>query len=156
MQLKSRFILALLILTFFGPVIAASIVYWQRAKLDLPSSNYGTFVQPLKIKLNNEATLEKKWTLLFVTAATCDADCQHKFYLLQNLRKSLPKDLDKIAILKTINKNISNDLKITTDAVLLVNPQGEYIMRYNDEINLTSVKKIRRDLKRLLMLSHAQ
>ena len=89
-----------LILTFVAvfvlPVVLAKLAldnHW----FNEAATNKGELLQPpLDISSLPQTELSKKWKLLYVLPAECDASCQNALYSLQQIWSALGKEQDRV------------------------------------------------------------
>lgn len=126
-------------------------------------------------------SLKGQWLLLVVAPAGCDRACQDKLYLQRQLREALGKDKDRVdrvwlisdegevppALLPALAQ--ATVLRVPADVLsrwlepapghaledhfYLVDPLGNWMMRFPAGLDLASATKARRDLERLLRAS---
>lgn len=125
--------------------------------------------------------LRGQWLLVSVAAGGCDAACERHLYLQRQLRETLGKDKDRIdwVWLVTDDKPVPQALKpalaqatvlrvdpaqlaawlapaqghLLADHLYLVDPMGNWMMRFPAELDLDSASRAKRDLERLLHAS---
>lgn len=126
------------------------------------------------------ASLKGQWLLVSVAGGACDAACEQKLYLQRQLRESLGRDKDRIdrvwlvsddapvrdallpalqqaTVLRVPQADLARWLQPETgralpDHVYLVDPRGDWMMRFPADLNFNKAK---RDLSRLLKASEA-
>ncbi len=129
----------------------------------------------------NLQTLKDQWLLMSVASGTCDAACTAHLYLQRQLREGLGKDKDRLDWVWLIDDatpltpQLAEALKGATvlrvapqalsawlqpqpgyalkDHLYLVDPRGQWMMRFPPSLDTTSASKVRRDLERLLRAS---
>lgn len=122
--------------------------------------------------------LKDQWLLISVAAAACDALCQQHLYFQRQLRESLGREKDRLdwVWLVTDDAPISASLapalkdatvlrvspadlaqwlepvagKALTDHLYLVDPLGNWMMRFPAAMDATAAGKAKLDLERLL------
>lgn len=105
---RSRRTFWTLVGVFFGPILAAVLLYFALPELR-PSSttNYGTLVSPARplanLQLSDaggdaapEALRTGKWSLVYLGAADCDEACSQRLILSRQVRLALGKDLSRV------------------------------------------------------------
>ena len=146
----------------------------QRPIPDLPATT-------LDGKSIHLPSLKGQWLLLSVADAACDKDCQQRLYLQRQMRESLGKDMDRVdwvwlvtddapvpeALLAAL-KN-STVLRVPapplsqwlapssghrmTEHLYLIDPIGNFMMRFPANLDAAGAAKAKRDLERLLRAS---
>ena len=125
--------------------------------------------------------LKGQWLLLSVAGGACDEGCTRHLYLQRQLRESLGKDkdrLDRVWLIPDdapVSDQLVPALKGTTvlrvsstalagwlapasgqqlaDHLYLVDPMGNWMMRFPANLDLLSAAKVKRDLERLMRAS---
>ena len=104
-KIKSRIYFILIILSFIGPLIFATLMYIYRDSLPIapPSTNGELLESMINIHKHstNEKTLKtfsnKKWSLIFVVRGnTCDEACNEILHLIRQTRISLNQDSSRV------------------------------------------------------------
>ena len=131
-----------------------------------------------KVALNS---LKGQWLLVSVADAACDEACQKHLYFQRQLRESLGKEKDRIdwvwlatgdapvdaklmpalsqaTVLRVNEQSIAEWLKPATGRQLsehlyVVDPMGNWMMRFPPGIDLAAAAKAKKDLDRLLRAS---
>ena len=126
------------------------------------------------------ASLKGQWLLVSVAGAACDPACEKTLYLQRQLRESLGRDKDRIdrvwlvtdgvalrdallpalqqaTVLRVAQEDLARWLqpesgRQLTDHLYLVDPRGDWMMRFPANVDFTKAK---RDLTRLLKASEA-
>ena len=126
-------------------------------------------------------SLRGQWLLVSVSGGECGAACERHLYLQRQLRESLGKDKDRVdwVWLVTDGKPVREALRPAlgqatvlrvdpaplaqwltpapgrslADHLYLVDPMGNWMMRFPAELELSSASKAKRDLERLLRAS---
>jgi len=126
------------------------------------------------------ASLKGQWLLVAVAPGACDAACEKTLYLQRQLRESLGRDKDRIdrvwlvsddaavreallpalqqaTVLRAAQASLARWLQPEAghqlaDHLYLVDPQGDWMMRFPANVDFTKAK---RDLTRLLKASEA-
>ena len=129
----------------------------------------------------NLQTLKGQWLLVSVASGACDAACQKHLYLQRQLRETLGKEKDRLdwvwlvsdaapipaAILPALKDAFVLRLpaeQITTwmqpaqgqqlaDHLYLVDPMGNWMMRFPTGLDAAAVKKVKSDIERVLRAS---
>ena len=127
--------------------------------------------------------LKGQWLLVVVGGGACDAACQENLYFQRQLREALGKDKDRLdrvwfitddapvdnSLLPALNQSqvlrlkaeaLQGWLKPAADHALadhlyLVDPMGNWMMRFPAHMNVSSASKTKRDLERLMRASSA-
>lgn len=126
-------------------------------------------------------SIQGQWLLISVARGECDASCQQHLYLQRQLRESLGKEKDRVdwvwlvsdaapvpnalqpalagatvlalpqaALEKWLSADTGHRLE---DHLYVVDPMGNWMMRFPAELDLQSAAKAKRDLDRLLRAS---
>jgi hypothetical protein len=126
-------------------------------------------------------SLKNQWLLITVASGACDSRCQDHLYLQRQLRESLGKDKDRLdrvwlipddapvppALLPALAQ--ATVLRVPSDALAkwltpapghalnehfyLVDPFGNWMMRFPASLDASTASKARRDLDRLMRAS---
>lgn len=127
------------------------------------------------------ASLKGQWLLVSVAGGACDTACQKHLYLQRQLRESLGKDKDRVDWVWLVNDAVSVPPQLTpalqkatvlrVDAAALsgwlapapghqvaehlyiVDPMGNWMMRFPAAMDTSGAAKAKRDLERLLRAS---
>ncbi|MEJ6020785.1 SCO family protein [Ramlibacter sp. PS4R-6] len=127
------------------------------------------------------STLRGQWLLVSVAGGSCDAACEKHLYLQRQLRESLGKDkarvdwvwlvddaatvrpqllpaLAQATVLRVDAKPLAQWLEAAPgqslhDHLYVVDPQGNWMMRFPPATDAAAAKSIKRDLERLLRAS---
>ncbi len=183
---KSQKTLTLFFLLATLPVVGSYILYavWRPES----HTNHGQLLM-LKSAGLNELKLEgvneekfvgpavsKKWVFLTVQSAQCDARCQHKLYLMRQIRTAQNESMEHVDRVWLITGEGAVDpqllkkhpglrlarvakheqlpqLMLGTDPgayIFLIDPNGNLVLRYDDQ---SSPKGMLKDLARLLRYS---
>jgi hypothetical protein len=152
----------------FGELVA------QRALPAVAAMNLDGASLPLR-------SLRGQWLLVSVAGGDCDAACERHLYLQRQLRESLGKDKDRVdwvwlvadgkavrdalrpalaqaTVLRVAEAQLGQWLapapgRALADHLYLVDPMGNWMMRFPAELDLASAPKAKRDLERLLRAS---
>jgi hypothetical protein len=126
-------------------------------------------------------SLRDQWLLVSVSGGECTAPCERHLYLQRQLRESLGKDRDRVdwvwlvtdgqpvrealrpalaqaTVLRVDPAQLAQWLapapgQSVADHLYLVDPMGNWMMRFPAELELATAPKARRDLERLLRAS---
>jgi hypothetical protein len=127
----------------------------------------------------NLQSLRGQWLLVSVGGGDCDAVCERHLYLQRQLRESLGKDKDRLDWVWLVDDgkpvrdalrpalSQANVLRVDAaqqwlvpapgnalaDHLYLVDPMGNWMMRFPAALDLAAASKARRDLERLLRAS---
>ncbi|MEO7941275.1 MAG: hypothetical protein ABIR55_21830 [Burkholderiaceae bacterium] len=129
----------------------------------------------------NLRALKGQWLLMSVGGGACDADCQNYLYMERQLRESLGKEKDRVDRVWLIDDNApipaalasalegATVLRVPTIALnqwlqadkghavsehlYLVDPLGNWMMRFPAKLDMAGAAKAKRDLDRLLRAS---
>jgi hypothetical protein len=129
----------------------------------------------------NLQTLKDQWLLISVAGGACDAACARQLYLQRQLREGLGKDKDRLdwvwlmddaaplapelmpalktaTVLRVPAKDLQAWLAPATGATLhdhlfLVDPLGNWMLRFPAQLGTEQAPKAKRDLERLLRAS---
>ena len=126
----------------------------------------------------NLQSLKDQWLLISVSGAACNAQCQHHLYLQRQLREGLGKDKDRVDWLwlitdeAEIDKALLPALKTATvlrisqaqlatwldastqknlsDHLYLVDPIGNWMMRFPPQADMANAAKVKKDIEKVL------
>lgn len=126
-------------------------------------------------------SLKGQWLLVSVSGGACDAECEKHLYLQRQLRESLGKDKDRVdwvwlvadgapvrdalrpalaqaAVLRVDPQQLSAWLApaqghAIADHLYVVDPMGDWMMRFPAGLDLAGAAKAKRDIERLLRAS---
>ncbi len=104
---RSNRTLWIMVLLFGLPYLAAFYFYFNRDVIELPTSNYGTIVNParpiLDVRLKKldgssmqTAALKGKWVLMTIASSRCQADCVDNLYKIRQIKKAVGQDFKRI------------------------------------------------------------
>ena len=138
----------------------------------------GTDVQGRDVPL---ASLKDQWLLISVADGACDAACQQHLYWQRQLRETLGKEKDRIewvwlatgdapvddklmpalsqaTVLRMSSQSISEWLQPSagrqlSEHLYVVDPMGNWMMRFPPGIDLAAAAKAQKDLDKLLRAS---
>ena len=127
------------------------------------------------------AALKDQWLLVSVSGGACDAGCEQNLYFQRQLRESLGKEKDRLdrvwlvvddapvrdallpalassAVLRVAPAELAKWLepeagKRLEDHLYLVDPIGNWMMRFPADMDAAAAAKAKRDLDRLLRAS---
>lgn len=126
-------------------------------------------------------TLKGQWLLVSVAGGACDAQCQQHLYFQRQLREGLGREkdrldwvwlindeapvqpvllpaLDKATVLRVPDTALKQWLAPTTgrelaDHLYVVDPMGNWMMRFPAQMDVPGAAKAKKDLERLLRAS---
>ena len=129
----------------------------------------------------NLTSLKGQWLLISTAAAACDDVCEHHLYLQRQLREGLGKDKDRLdwvwlvsdsapvpdqllpalksaRVLRVPQDDLRQWLEAQAghglaDHLYVVDPMGNWMMRFPPQLDDTTAIKAKRDLDRLLRAS---
>lgn len=129
----------------------------------------------------NLRALKGQWLLVTVAGGACDTVCQHHLYLQRQLRESLGKDKDRVdrvwliddaapvpesllpalaeaTVLRVPQAGLAQWLAADTGQALpahlyLVDPLGNWMMRFPAMLDMAGAAKAKRDIGRVLRAS---
>ncbi len=129
----------------------------------------------------NLRSLKGQWLLVSVSGGGCDATCQRQLYLQRQIRESLGKEKDRVdrvwlitdettvaapllpalrdATVLRVEPGVLNQWLVPASGQLLpehlylVDPLGNWMMRFPAALDVTSAAKAKRDLERVLRAS---
>jgi len=129
----------------------------------------------------NLRALKGQWLLVTVGGGSCDATCQHYLYLQRQLRESLGKEKDRLdrvwlmndempvreglqaaltgaTVLRVPSAPVAGWLEAAKgralpDHLYLVDPLGNWMMRFPADLDMAGAAKAKRDLNRVLRAS---
>ena len=178
-KIKSRIYFILIILSFIGPLIFATLMYIYRDSLPIapPSTNGELLESMINIHKNStsEKTLKtfsnKKWSLIFVVRGNkCDKTCSEILHLIRQTRISLNQDSSRVmnivitdqknddieGLIKADYKNINKlidpkllDNELLNNGTLYISDPLGNIFMFYNKENL-NFKGLRKDLKKFL------
>ncbi len=125
--------------------------------------------------------LKGQWLLMSVASASCDQACQQRLYFQRQLREALGKEKDRVDWVWLINDDAAIDKRLNPalasstvlrvpadglarwlmpaagqrleDHLYLVDPLGNWMMRFPANMDAAGAAKAKRDLDRLLRAS---
>jgi len=153
----------LLVLAVCAAPVVASYLSYNLLRPD-GRSNYGSLILPphampseaaLRLtgvdgQVLKPAALKGQWLLVVVAGGACDARCEQQLYWQRQLRETLGKDKDRLDRVWLIPDQAPVRAAILPgpDAHLyLVDPRGDWMMRFPADADPTRIKK---DLARLM------
>ena len=146
----------------------------QRPLPDQPGTSLSGQISSLK-------ALQGQWLLLSVGGGACDEACERHLYLQRQLREGLGKDRDRVdwvwliadqapvpdkllpalrgaTVLRVSPENLSTwlqpaDQHQLAEHLYLVDPMGNWMLRFPARLDLAGAANAKRDLERLLRAS---
>jgi hypothetical protein len=145
-------------------------------QLPMPSLS----VQSLTGKVQDLQMLKGQWLLVSVSGGACDAACQQRLYFQRQLRESLGREKDRLDWVWLVNDaapvNAALQAALASSTVLklpgvgvpwlapasgqrledhlyVVDPLGNWMMRFPANLDAAGAAKAKRDLERLLRAS---
>lgn len=146
----------------------------QRPLPAAPARSLADDVQPL-------AALRGQWLLISVAGGGCDAECAERLYLQRQLRETLGKDKDRLdwvwlvddeaplpaaiqpglrgaTVLRVAPADLAAWLQPApghrlADHLYVVDPLGNWMMRFPAHLDRASASRAKRDLERLMRAS---
>ena len=140
-------------------------------------------VRSLSGQSSSLKALKGQWLLLSVANAACDEACSRHLYLQRQLREGLGKDKERVdwvwlipdaapvpdqllpalkdaTVLRVDGRALSDWLAPASghqlaEHLYLVDPLGNWMMRFPANLDLASAAKVKRDLERLLRASNS-
>ena len=78
-------VLLLVLALFFGPLIAAFVLYYGMHWRPAGQTNHGTLIEPRAAAAAGgpAALLRGKWSLVYIGAGSCDQDCRSTLYFIR-------------------------------------------------------------------------
>ncbi len=130
---------------------------------------------------SNLTALKGQWLLVSVAGAACDEDCSRRLYLQRQLREGLGKEKDRLDWVWLISDEAQVPAKLLPSVqeatvlrvplvslngwlapasgqqleehLYLVDPLGNWMMRFPPHLDISSAAQVKRDLERLLRAS---
>ncbi|MEE9327722.1 MAG: hypothetical protein V3U71_10555 [Cocleimonas sp.] len=175
---------------FVAPILLGTLLFFNLENLGFEkgSVNYGVLVQPAfptqihdlmlgdKMALR-EATLAKKWTMLYIEPDVCDKACLDRLLLIKRVRLLMNEHMRRVRTVLVSDKKVSAlvskkdnpdlvlthvDMKVSEfikqypkldkTPIYLLDPMGNLMMYYSSAD--PNAKKIIKDLQKLLKYSH--
>jgi hypothetical protein len=182
-RLRSRLVLLLLAALFLGPLSLSFALYYGWHWRPPGQTNNGTLIQPPQSlpTTGSAAVLRGKWSLVYVGAGDCNADCRATLYFIRQTHLGLAQLMPRVQqvflvtssccddayleredpALITVNLDSPGDAQVAAllgpfpadraTTVFIVDPKGNLMMRYDAH---ASPKGLHEDLQKLLNLSH--
>jgi len=138
--------------------------------------NYGELINPQRPLPNFTAaspdgrplpmaSLKDQWLLVSVAGGACDAQCQQNLYFQRQLRESLGREKERLDWLVLLNDDAplqaalapavkdATVLRAPAAHLYLVDPMGNWMMRFPAGMDAAGAAKAKLDLERLLRAS---
>lgn len=173
----SRRVVLLLGLLFFAPLLLAPLLYYGSGWRPAGRTNHGVLIEPPRSL--TDGLFHGKWSLVYIGAGDCAADCQHALYYMRQTHWGLGQQASRVQRLFLIDRRCCADraqlersyagllmrdetgpqaaaslAPFPADArdhtIFVVDPRGNLMMRY--DLNAPP-KGLLEDLKHLLLLS---
>src|SRR3990167_1601154 len=159
---KKNTILLLLTMTFVIPLIASGLLYYYNDHFRFKTINHGVLLTSsldarfLYSDMRDEK--ERKWRVIY-TYDVCAEQCKKIDYQLQQVKKALGKDSNRVNVILLSNQDVRiKKLKnifiqqnvVVQNKIYLVDPLGNLFMYYSSVANPMDIL---RDLKRVLEVS---
>jgi hypothetical protein len=156
-RLRKSLPLLLIILAFASPMLMAHIALVFQDKIKQSTNAYGYLlptVGQLQISkfeklLNDNNANEQQWQIVFVKPENCEQDCLARQQALIQLHALLRDDKKRVNVISTRMADLHPHKEAGT--TLLLDPQGNYIMYYEQTAEPSGILK---DLMRLLKYSN--
>ena len=132
-------------------------------------------------KQTNLRALKGQWLLISVAGGACDAQCQQHLYMQRQLREGMGKEKDRVdwvwlvsddaaiapsllpalataTVLRVPSAQLQNWLQpepgvALQDHLYVVDPLGNWMMRFPARMDVDQAPKVKRDMERLLRAS---
>jgi hypothetical protein len=168
---RRQFQLLLIVAAFVLPAVIALLLQTRWFHWDPQSTrNRGQLIEPVVALGAGETTASvfadnRRWSVLLRVPAACDAGCLRRVALLGRIREAQGKDMDRVQMVAWPGPpasgevvwtawqpapEIADRLALAEGAVILVDPLGNAMMRYQSDVDPTDVRK---DLAHLLRWS---
>jgi len=153
-QVKRKYTpLIFLILAFFLPIALSGLLYYNHQNFTLKTSNHGVIVNPpVDVKNLWQSSDRNQWQVVHVTKNVCDSDCENVAYTLNQIKKALGKNSERVNF-KIVSSEQSvmekKDFSVE-NKIYLVDPAGNLFMYYADTSNPMNILK---DLNHVLETS---
>ena len=146
-----------LMLIFIIPMLASWVLFHYHAHFSLKTTNHGTLVNP-PFNVNAlwaDESDTKKWQIIYVSSSHCDSECENIFHSLNQVKKALGKNSNRVVVKKiewdgSVPAEFIKKDFVIDDKVYLIDPLGNFFMYYADT---TDPMHILKDMKRVLEVS---
>lgn len=179
--MTSRRMMLVLMLIFFAPLGLSFAMYYGWHWRPPGQTNHGTLIQPARElpTTGAAAVLSGKWSLVYLGAGDCDADCHASLYFMRQTQLGLGHEIPRVqrvflvtaaccdraflerehAGLITLNADGPDSAALVAQfpadqrasTLFIVDPKGNLMMRYDIHAD---PKGLHEDLVKLLTLSH--
>lgn len=176
---KGRWKMLLVMLVCAAPVLASYFTYY----VVRPEGrrNYGELIDPQRPLPPPLAQLKGQWLLVSVGGGACDARCENHLYLQRQLREGLGREKDRLdwvwlvndaaPVREAIRPAVAQAEVVAVDPALLaqwlapapgreladhlyvVDPMGNWMLRFPAGVDKAAAPRVKRDLERLLRAS---
>ena len=168
---KQRLQLILIVAAFLLPAMLSIMLqtrwfHWEPGA----TRNRGELIRPVIALANNLANRQvladgHRWTVLVRIPAACDVGCERRILLLSHIREAQGKEMDRVQMLAWASASaalqapwvtwipqadIDARLALPEGGVMLIDPLGNAMMRFQADADPTDVRK---DLAHLLRWS---
>jgi hypothetical protein len=154
----------LVMLIFVIPMFASFGLYFFRDHMTFKMTNHGNFISPALPGdyLYAAKSEQHVWRIVHIDNGSCDKECSQIDFQLNQLRKVLGKDQNRLEVLSlhanqpavsqlqnAIDQKSALKLSVT-NKIYLLDPLGNIFMYYPDTVKPMDILK---DLKRVLEVS---
>ncbi|HYF43791.1 MAG TPA: hypothetical protein VEA35_15290 [Ramlibacter sp.] len=176
---RGRWKMLAVMLVCAAPVIASYFTYY----VIRPEGrrNFGELIEPQRPVPAALSSLKGQWLLVSVASGACDARCENHLYLQRQLREGLGKDKERVdwvwlvddqapvrdalrpalAQAQVVNLERSQLAQWLApapgqqlaDHLYMVDPMGNWMMRFPAHVDKSTAPKVKRDIERLLRAS---
>ena len=175
---SGRWKMLMVLLVCAAPVVASYVTYY----LIRPQArqNFGTLIDPqrplpdmqamaMEGKQTNVRALKGQWLLISVAGGACDAQCQYHLYMQRQWREGVGKEKDRVdwvwlvsddaAIAPSLLPALATATVLPEqgtalqDHLYVVDPLGNWMMRFPARMDVDQAPKVKRDMERLLRAS---
>jgi len=176
---RGRWKMLAVMLVCAAPVIASYFTYY----VIRPEGrrNFGELIEPQRPVPAALSSLKGQWLLVSVASGACDARCENHLYLQRQLREGLGKDKERLdwvwvvddqapvrdalrpalAQAQVVNLERSQLAQWLApapgqqlaDHLYMVDPMGNWMMRFPAHVDKSTAPKVKRDIERLLRAS---
>lgn len=171
MSPKAKIVLIFVICA--APIVLGTAAYYFRWGRPA-TGNYGELIAPRALEAPAFKSLRGKWVLVTFDPAACPEECEHKLYVVRQVRRAQGEGAERIERLWLVTDagrprpellaalkgsrieraELAGDLGVfpghPSRYIYLVDPLGNLMMRYPRE---PAPRKMIRDLQRLLKVS---
>jgi cytochrome oxidase Cu insertion factor (SCO1/SenC/PrrC family) len=134
-------------LMFLAPAAAAGYILLYPDKINFPTAQHGKLISPPQ---TTSIAATDKWQIVYIQPQQCNLECEQQQKILHNVHTALGANQPRVALVTMTNDQLLPNIK--DNSVLIINPQGLYILHYEAGANHMGLLK---DLRRLLKYSHA-